>query len=92
MIIVDADPLPKLGADRQDADGEDLRGGYGARARGLGDDLPNAIDYEDFIAGKPTCYDWPEIDENSPMGLCYTSGTTGAEGQMYTTGQTTCTP
>ncbi|MBL6804376.1 MAG: long-chain fatty acid--CoA ligase [Pseudomonadales bacterium] len=45
----------------------------------------NQIDYEDFIKGQPTCYDWPEIDENSPMGLCYTSGTTGKpKGVMYT--------
>src|SRR5690606_5222674 len=40
-------------------------------------DLPNPVDYEQFIAGKPTVYEWPEIDENSPLGLCYTSGTTG---------------
>ena len=39
--------------------------------------LPNPIDYEAFISGKPTRYEWPEIDENSPLGLCYTSGTTG---------------
>mgnify|MGYP001627119788 FL=1 len=47
--------------------------------------LPNAIDYEAFIKGKPTKYNWPDIDENSPMGLCYTSGTTGKpKGVMYT--------
>lgn len=47
--------------------------------------LPNAIDYEEFIKGKPTKYQWPEIDENSAMGLCYTSGTTGKpKGVMYT--------
>ena len=45
----------------------------------------NQIDYEDFIKGQPTCFEWPEIDENSPMGLCYTSGTTGKpKGVMYT--------
>ncbi|HKI74137.1 MAG TPA: AMP-binding protein, partial [Pseudomonadales bacterium] len=45
----------------------------------------NCLDYEDFIAGQPTTFDWPEIDENSPMGLCYTSGTTGKpKGVMYT--------
>ena len=45
----------------------------------------NQIDYEDFIKGQPTQYDWPEIDETSPMGLCYTSGTTGKpKGVMYT--------
>lgn len=47
--------------------------------------LPNAIDYEAFIGQKPTKYLWPEIDENSAMGLCYTSGTTGQpKGVMYT--------
>jgi len=47
--------------------------------------LPNAIDYEEFIKGKATKYQWPEIDENSAMGLCYTSGTTGKpKGVMYT--------
>lgn len=45
----------------------------------------NQIDYEDFISGKNTRYAWPEISENSPMGLCYTSGTTGKpKGVMYT--------
>lgn len=39
--------------------------------------LPNAVDYEEFISGCPTHYDWPELDENSPLGMCYTSGTTG---------------
>lgn len=45
----------------------------------------NQIDYEDFIAGHETTYQWPDIDETSPMGLCYTSGTTGKpKGVMYT--------
>ena len=39
--------------------------------------LPDAEDYEAMIAGQPEKYDWPNIDENSPLGLCYTSGTTG---------------
>ena len=45
----------------------------------------NQIDYEEFIKGQPDVYEWPEIDETSPMGLCYTSGTTGKpKGVMYT--------
>jgi len=45
----------------------------------------NQIDYEDFISDQATEYEWPEIDETSPMGLCYTSGTTGKpKGVMYT--------
>jgi fatty-acyl-CoA synthase len=45
----------------------------------------NQIDYEDFIKDQPTVYEWPDIPETSPMGLCYTSGTTGKpKGVMYT--------
>jgi len=42
-------------------------------------------DYEAFIGSHPTDFGWPDIDENAPMGLCYTSGTTGKpKGVMYT--------
>lgn len=45
----------------------------------------NQIDYEDFIADQPSEFNWPAINETSPMGLCYTSGTTGKpKGVMYT--------
>ncbi|MEQ8955617.1 MAG: long-chain fatty acid--CoA ligase [Gammaproteobacteria bacterium] len=45
----------------------------------------NQVDYEEFIHGKDTVYEWPEIPETSPMALCYTSGTTGKpKGVMYT--------
>ena len=47
--------------------------------------LPNAIDYESFLDGFGTTVAWPEFDENAPLGLCYTSGTTGhPKGVMYT--------
>jgi len=47
--------------------------------------LEPALDYETLIAGHPPEFTWPELDENSPMGLCYTSGTTGKpKGVMYT--------
>jgi fatty-acyl-CoA synthase len=46
--------------------------------------LPNAVDYEAFIAGKPTEIEWPEFDENAGCALCYTSGTTGdPKGVLY---------
>ena len=47
--------------------------------------LPNAVDYESFLSGYGTSIAWPEFDENAPLGLCYTSGTTGhPKGVMYT--------
>ena len=33
--------------------------------------------WDDLLAGKPTTYEWPEVDERDAAALCYTSGTTG---------------
>jgi len=78
LIIADADALPLL---------EALKGKMPSVERivvatedgfeGWSSELPNPVDYEEFIAGKPSRFDWPKIDENSSLGLCYTSGTTG---------------
>jgi fatty-acyl-CoA synthase len=47
--------------------------------------LQPAHDYERLIGGESSHLIWPELDENAPMGLCYTSGTTGnPKGAMYT--------
>ncbi len=41
--------------------------------------------YEGLIEGQPDTYDWPELDENTAAGLCYSSGTTGdPKGALYT--------
>lgn len=78
LIIADADTLPLL---------QQLKGRIPSVKRivvateegmeGWSTDVAPAIDYEEFIAGQPTQFDWPELDENAPLGLCYTSGTTG---------------
>ncbi|MCK5576137.1 MAG: AMP-binding protein, partial [Sphingomonadales bacterium] len=46
--------------------------------------LKNVICYEDFIAAEDGNYPWPDLDENTAAGLCYTSGTTGnPKGVLY---------
>ncbi|MBI1199358.1 MAG: long-chain-fatty-acid--CoA ligase [Phenylobacterium sp.] len=43
-----------------------------------------ALVYEDLIASETPDFDWPELDEKSASGLCYTSGTTGnPKGVLY---------
>jgi fatty-acyl-CoA synthase len=47
--------------------------------------LPNLIAYEDLIRDEATHYPRREIAEETAMGLCYTSGTTGRpKGVVYT--------
>jgi fatty-acyl-CoA synthase len=46
--------------------------------------LPNAIHYEELLAEQGAGYEYPELDENTAAGLCYTSGTTGnPKGVLY---------
>lgn len=44
----------------------------------------NALCYEELLAEQSTQFDFPEFDENTASGLCYTSGTTGnPKGALY---------
>jgi fatty-acyl-CoA synthase len=46
--------------------------------------LTGLIDYESLIADQPAEFAWPELDETTACGLCYTSGTTGPpKGALY---------
>ncbi|MEN8186147.1 MAG: long-chain fatty acid--CoA ligase [Bacteroidota bacterium] len=46
--------------------------------------IENYIHYEDLLEGESEEFTYPEIDENSAMGMCYTSGTTGdPKGALY---------
>ncbi|MEV1085356.1 long-chain fatty acid--CoA ligase [Streptomyces sp. NPDC050211] len=50
----------------------------------LADAAPRVHAYEELIAGKPTTYAWPELDERQAAAMCYTSGTTGdPKGVVY---------
>jgi fatty-acyl-CoA synthase len=55
-----------------------------------GSKVPNLLCYEDVLAEGGDAYVWPELDERSACGLCYTSGTTGnPKGALYSHRSTT---
>ena len=46
--------------------------------------LPNVLCYEELLAEQSDEYEWPQFDENTASGMCYTSGTTGhPKGVVY---------
>ena len=46
--------------------------------------IPGLVSYEAWIGGQKADYAWPQLDENTAAGLCYTSGTTGnPKGALY---------
>jgi 3-(methylthio)propionyl---CoA ligase len=47
--------------------------------------IPRLLCYEELMAKEDGEYDWPELDERTAAGLCYSSGTTGnPKGVLYT--------
>ncbi len=47
--------------------------------------LQNVYCYEDLLDAQSGDFNWVDVDENAPCGMCYTSGTTGnPKGVCYT--------
>ncbi|HXH22428.1 MAG TPA: long-chain fatty acid--CoA ligase [Dehalococcoidia bacterium] len=47
-------------------------------------DAFQTVDYEEFLGAGSESFDWPDLDERSAAGMCYTSGTTGnPKGVVY---------
>ncbi|QLD88240.1 long-chain fatty acid--CoA ligase [Natronomonas salina] len=83
LIFVDESLAPKLAGAAQDApEFEDVDFVVMSSTE---TDALDATPYEAFIDGHDTDYDWPDLDEDQPAGMCYTSGTTGnPKGVEYT--------
>jgi fatty-acyl-CoA synthase len=46
--------------------------------------LPNLVAYEDLLGGGDPGYDYPDVDEDAPASICFTSATTGnPKGVVY---------
>src|SRR5581483_1013737 len=85
-ILVDPDFLPLLRAVPEAVAGLKavILTGPGEQV-GEAADLPcPVIGYDDLLADQPTDYQPAVIDERSPMGICFTTGTTGRpKGVVY---------
>ncbi|MDH6676788.1 fatty-acyl-CoA synthase [Rhodococcus sp. LBL1] len=85
VIIVDPTLLPLLGPQLAQMKTVEHVIVTGDSTAGL--EAPEGVQvhtYEGVIAGLPTEFDWPELDERSAAAMCYTSGTTGdPKGVVY---------
>ena len=55
----------------------------GKKAADVDTKLTNVYGYEELLDEAPPVYDWPNLDETSAYGACYTTGTTGKPKGVY---------
>merc|ERR1711968_299613 len=57
----------------------------GPRDEAAAEAVPGILFYDELLAAEGDDNSWPDLDENTPSSLCYTSGTTGdPKGVQYT--------
>jgi fatty-acyl-CoA synthase len=83
LLCVDADLVPLVEDLRPDLP-EDLRVVILTDRAHMPGTMPDALCYEELLAGQPEEFPWPDLPEDTASGLCYTSGTTGhPKGALY---------
>jgi fatty-acyl-CoA synthase len=92
VLVLDGqtpDRHPREGGDPSPAaEARGTGGEMGPRLRGgdeIGERGATLLHYETLLADRGAPVPWGDFDENTPAGLCYTSGTTGMpKGVLYT--------
>jgi fatty-acyl-CoA synthase len=84
VIFVDLTFIPILNALKDNFPKDLIYVAMTDRAHMPESDIPNLLCYEDLMNAENPDFEWPDFDENTACGLCYTSGTTGnPKGALY---------
>jgi fatty-acyl-CoA synthase len=84
VILVDPEMLPLLHTVPDALGGVRAVVVLGDQVPEAAQGLPSPVAYEQLLDAQPSTYAPPAIDERSPMGICFTTGTTGLpKGVVY---------